>query len=515
MNAKTETTTDAQNELIAQVKAGRRVSAPIFAVTTPDQAAVERLICENLNNDTVPKVAWDLVRGVRPRNPKGLEVLQSFGEQRLDQTQQDPISFLSLALELPQDTIVFMHSANRFLEDAAVMQAVLNLRDEFKGDRRTLILLGPSMRLPAELIGSIVEVDDPLPTDERLCEIVRAQVDAVDAGQLEFEPTDELIAHAAEHLKGTMAFGAEQSAAMALRKAGFDNGLLNSAAKKLIEQTQGLTFEVGGETFDDIGGLEFAKRFGERLGHGPERPTVIVRVEELEKAMSGASGGDLSGTSADALQVLLSEMEDNGWSGLLAYGAPGAGKSLYSKSLANTLGAKGLRFDPNATKGSLVGQSEQNIRAAMKTLKTIGGTRVFFVASVNRLENLPPELQRRFRCGVWFFDLPTDEQRPAIWAINRAKHSIPEDYETPDQTDLTGADIRNICETAHRLDCTLIEALEFVVPLKTQSPAAIAEARANAKDRFIDANQGGCYKLPADRKAAARKGRKRQVALED
>lgn len=507
-------TTQAQNELIRAIKAGRRVSVPVFAVTTPDQAAVERLICEHLNDDQVPKVAWDLVRGVRPRNPKGLEVLQSFGEQALNQTQQDPIAFLSLALELPESCIVFMHSAHRFLSDAAVAQAVLNLRDEFKSDRRTLLMLGPSMELPSELIGSVVEVDDPLPNDERLREIVRSQLEAVDADQLEFEVTDELVAHTAEHLKGTMAFGAEQSAAMALRKAGFDGDLLNGAAKKLIEQTQGLTFEVGGETFDDIGGLEFAKEFGQRLGNGPERPTVIVRVEELEKAMSGASGGDLSGTSADALQVLLSEMEDNGWSGMLAYGAPGAGKSLYSKSLANTLGAKGLRFDPNATKGSLVGQSEQNIRAAMKTLRTIGGTRVFFVASVNKLENLPPELQRRFRCGVWFFDLPTDEQRPAIWAINREKHGIDPEDETPDETDLTGADIRNICETAHRLGCTLREALQFVVPLKTQSPAAIAEARARAKDRFIDANAGGTYKLPGERKAA--KGRRgRKVNLDD
>jgi hypothetical protein len=512
-NATTDHKTEAQNELIAAIRAGRRVSAPIFAVTTPDQSAVERLICETLNGDTVPKIAWDLVRGARARNARGLVILQAIGEERLQQTTQDPVSFLELCLDFPENTIVFFHSANRFLEDAAVMQGMLNLRDEYKSNRRTLILLGPAMRLPSELVGSVVEVDDPLPDDERLCEIVRAQLEAVDADQLEFEATDDLVAQTAQMLKGTMAFGAEQSAAMSLKKSGFDGHLLNTAAKKLIEQTVGLTFEVGGETFDDVGGLDFAKDFGKRLAGGPERPTVIVRLEELEKAMGGATGGDLSGTSADALQVLLSEMEDNGWSGILAYGAPGAGKSLYSKSLANTIGAKGLRFDPNATKGSLVGQSEQNIRAAMKTLRTIGGKRVFFIASVNKLESLPPELQRRFRCGVWFFDLPSDEERPGIWAINRAKFEIPEDYATPDAADLTGADIRNICETSRRLGCSLIEALDYVVPLKTQSPAAISEARARAKDRFIDASRGGVYKLPSERKA--KNAKRRAVKLED
>lgn len=501
--------TNATNPLIAQIRAGRRVSAPIFAVTTPDQAAVQRLICQELNGDTVPKVAWDLARGIQPRNARGLEVLQALGEQTVQGTIGDPTAFLQLCHELPESSLIFMHSANRFLEDAHVMQAVLNLRDEFKADRRTLILLGPSMRLPTELIGSVVEVDDPLPDDAQLAEIVRTQLESVDREQLGFEPTDELIHHVAQTLKGTMAFGAEQSAAMALRREGFDHDLLNVAARKLIEQTIGLTFERGSETFDDVGGLDFAKEFGKRLAAGPERPMVIVRLEELEKAMSGATGGDLSGTSADALQVLLSEMEDNNWSGILAYGAPGAGKSLYAKSLANTIGAKAVRFDPNETKGSLVGQSEQNIRAAMKTLRTIGGQRVFFIASVNRLESLPPELLRRFRCGVWFFDLPSPTERRTIWEINRRKYSIAEGDETPDSPDLTGADIRNICETAHRLGCTLREALAYVVPLKTQSPDAIRDARARATDRFIDANRGGVYKAPG-----ARKGTKRELGLD-
>lgn len=513
MNDKPQQHAETNNELVRQIRAGRRVSAPIFAVTTPDQAAVERQIFEALNNDTVPKMAWDLVRGLRPRNARALEVLQAFGEERLAATRQDPVAFLELTLDLPEGTIVTMHSANRYVQDTAVAQAILNLRDEFKADRRTLLLLGPSMRLPEELIGSVVEVDDPLPSDRQLREIVRAQLEAVDPGQLEFEPTEELIAHIAESLKGTMAFGAEQSAAMSLRKQGFDHELLNATARKLIEQTVGLSFERGGETFDDVGGLEFAKRFGQRLADGPERPTVVVRVEELEKAMSGASGGDLSGTSSDALQVLLSEMEDNGWSGILAYGAPGAGKSLFSKSLANTIEAKGLRFDPNATKGSLVGQSEANIRAAMKTLRTIGGQRVFFIASVNKLDSLPPELQRRFRCGVWFFDLPTAEERERIWEINRAKYNIPAETPTLDQDDLTGADIRNICETAYRLGCSLAEALDYVVPLKTQSPAAITEARQKAKDRFIDASRGGVYQMPQDRKRT--KGRGRRMNLDD
>jgi len=508
MNAQTL----AQNELIRAIKAGRRVSVPIFAVTTPDMSAVQRLICDALNDDNVPKIAWDLVRGMNPRNNRGAAVLAEIGDD-VEQTEGDPVACLKLAARLPESSVLFFHNAQRFIDDASVAQAILNLRDEFKADRRSLVLLGPSVPVPVELVGSVVEIDDPLPDDDRLAEIVENQIGAVPPEQLEFDPTEEVVANAATRLRGTMAFGAEQTAAMALRKAGFDNDFLTSSAKKMIEQTRGVTFEVGEETFDDIGGLDFAKTFANRMAAGPEKPAVIVRVEELEKSMSGATGGDLSGTSSDALQVLLSEMEDNNWSGILAFGPAGSGKSLYSKAFANSTDATAIKLDINECKGSLVGESEQNIRAAMKTIKTIGGTRVFFVASVNRLESLPPELQRRFRCGVWFFDIPSAKERKTIWALNREKFGIDPADVSPDETDLTGADIRNICEMSRRLGCTLAEALDFVVPLKTQSPASIRETREKAHDRFIDAANGGVYKLPEKRRRKS--GKTRTVDLDD
>jgi SpoVK/Ycf46/Vps4 family AAA+-type ATPase len=278
-----------------------------------------------------------------------------------------------------------------------------------------------------------------------------------------------------------------------IRPERIDRENLDVQSRATIEQTPGLTFERGTETFADVGGLEFIQRFALRLAEGPQCPVVVVRVEELEKAMSGASGGDLSGTSSDALQVILSEMEDNDWNGILAYGPPGAGKSLFGKSFANTIGAKAVRFDPNATKQSLVGQSGQNIRRTMKVLKTIGGSRVFFIASVNRLEAIPPELQRRFRRGVWYFDAPTEDEQQVIWKLNREKYFIADDDPTPAGGVYTGADIRNICETAWALACPLQEALQYVVPLYKQSPRVISDARELAHGRFIDAGRGGTY----------------------
>jgi len=495
--------------IIERLKAARRVSTPIVAIATPDQPALGDRISRGLGDKKVAVYAWDFVRGLYAKNEAAMDWIAKLGDDLLA-TPGNPQGALALCLnrKMPPLGILLLENAHRYLQDAGVMQAVMNLRDDFKSDERMVVLLGIHMTLPAEISSDVVQWTEELPDDDRLVEIVAEQVANAD-GQMTKKPDGKTIKSAAVALRGTSAFGAEQLAAMALRKDGIDIDTLHTQARALIEQTPGLTFERGRETFTDIGGLEFAKTFGKRIFAGPRSPAVVIRVEELDKSMAGARG-DLSGTSGDALQVLLSEMEDNNWSGLLAYGAPGAGKSIFAKSLANTHGAKAIRFDLNACKGSLVGQSEKQIRQAMQVIRTIGGDRVFFVASCNRMDSLPPELQRRFRCGVWFFDIPDNEERERIWEINRKRFSVDADDATPDEVDLTGADIRNICEQAYTLGCTLAEARRYVVPLKVQSPSDIEAARQMAKGRFTDASRGGVYD-PDGRNSKA-SGRKVRVA---
>jgi SpoVK/Ycf46/Vps4 family AAA+-type ATPase len=426
----------------------------------------------------------------------------------------NPVAALTLVGRLAAKTIILVHNAHRFLTDVSVVQAVANLRDCFKGDHRTLVLLGPSVELPVELSGDVVQFDSPYPEEAELREIVGSQLRGAES-QLAFTVTEQMIERAAESLRGTAPFAAEQLTALAIRKERFDSELLDTQARKVIEATEGLTFEVGDEKFADIGGLDFAKQFAGQYFSGPRRPAVVVRIEELEKAMTGTKGGDLSGASDDALQVLLSAMEDYNWSGMLAYGPPGCTKSLYAKAVANEFGAKGLRFDVNACKGSLQGESERKIRQAVKVIESLGGARVFFVASVNKLDTLPPELQRRFRAGVWFFDLPTDEERQDIWRINCDRYGIDlSEAAEADESDLTGADIRNICDMAAALQCTLAEARRYVVPLKTQSPADIAAARDRANGKYISAAYGGVYVKPELRQHESGRGSGRQVEVE-
>jgi len=212
--------------------------------------------------------------------------------------------------------------------------------------------------------------------------------------------------------------------------------------------------------------------------------------------MAGSSGlGDSSGTSQDQLGVLLSAMQDNEWSGLIAVGPPGCAKSMYAKALGNTHQVPTIKLDLGAMKGSLVGQSEQQIRAAVKIIKAVAGKSAYWVATCNKLDVLPPELRRRFTDGIWFFDLPDDSERARIWNLMAKRYKIRDDQqkELPRDTDWTGADIRNVCSIAYRLNVTLKEAATYITPVAKSDPASIERLRKVADGSFLSATSPGVY----------------------
>ena len=143
--------------------------------------------------------------------------------------------------------------------------------------------------------------------------------------------------------------------------------------------------------------------------------------------------------------------------GVLLLGVPGTGNSAFAKALGNETGRPTLMLDIGALMGSLVGETERNVRQALriadamspcilfvdeleKGLSGVGGngdsgvsTRmfgtlltwmadhtsdVFVIATANDVSKLPPELTRAERLDATFFlDLPAKPERQAIWAM--------------------------------------------------------------------------------------------------
>jgi hypothetical protein len=474
------------------LKSARRVATPLVAWSTPDQPATIELICENVGGEKAPQVRWDLVQGYLPLNKPGEDMLSKFSAEQLESVVNNPAGALTLAQKFQRSSLFFVLNAGLYLKDAAVIQAVNNLRDPFKSDRRTLVMLDVAFELPPQLKHDVVLIEEEMPDTDALRGVL-TQLYEVAKVKL---PDERTMSRGIDSGRGLSAFEAEQVYAMSLRPDGLDLDGAWERKRSQINQTEGLSVQRKLWKLDALGGLGAIKRrLRQRFRPEANHPIVVVIIDEIEKMLAGSDGGDLSGVSADALGVILREMEDNGWNGMLTVGPGGAAKSAVGKALGAEFDVEVMALDTGATKGSLVGESERKIRAAMRVIKGIGGERVFFYATCNKLDALPPPLRRRFKAGVVFFDLPTPEEKVNIWKLQTAAFALPE-QELPNDDGWTGAEIRNCCENARDMAISLVDAALDIVPLSVQDGPGLKKLRESAHGRFLSANHEGTYQMP-------------------
>lgn len=505
-------------DLLSQFKAARRVSTPLLSIATPDPSATISTIHETLNGSAPALTQWDAVRGLTPLNEDGTRALAQLGGDDIEFS-TNPVAAFACALRLPPETILFVHNAPRVLESCEALpaiQAVCNLRDPFATNRRTLVLLGPAFRLPPELCNDVLALDEPLPDSAQLERLIDEAHQSAGLNA----PNKEKRAGAVSALLGLAMFPAEQVSAMSLTKSGLDLDALWERKRQTIESTPGLSVWRGDEKFAGIGGLENIKTFLSRVIAGAQPPRAIVFIDEIEKALAGASGGgDTSGVAQDQQGTLLSWMQDHNATGIICIGPPGTSKSMLAKAAGNEAGVPTVALDFGAMKGSLVGESEQQLRGALKVISAIAGGRTLFIATCNSLSVLSPELRRRFTFGTFFFDLPTPDERAAIWALYAEKYGLDCAQGIKDDGDWTGAEIKQACELAYRLDVSVEEAACYVVPVARSAADQVEALRAGASGRFISASKPGVFQYeragatPTTNPTTARTGR--AIQLED
>lgn len=492
------------SKFIETFKAARRISTPLIAAQTADPSATMKSISDAAGE--CPKLSWDIIRGLSTigNGKKSQAALQELcGEVEPSMTNNPAEVLERAARKLPPDSILFFQNAQQYLDSPAVVQGIWNLRDLFKTDMRTLVMLCPSITLPPELAQDVLIIDEPLPTPQELTEIVKS---VFESGGL--EPPDEKVTHkAVDALSGLAAFPAEQATAMSLSKDGLDIRNLWDRKQQAIEQTPGLSVYKGGEGFDDIGGIQNIKEFLNMVINGKKPPAAILFIDEIEKALAGSSG-DLSGVSQEMLGQLLQWMQDQNVSGIIAIGPPGCAKSMIAKATGNTAGVPTIRFDLSAMKGSLVGESAKRLRTALKVVDSVSSGKVFCIATCNSLAALPPELRRRFKKGIYFFDLPNKEERETIWALYKTKYNLDMDQEHPEDEGWTGAEIQQCCELADEFNTSLKVASMFIVPVSVSAKETINKLRREASGKFVSASYPGTYRFE---ETASSHGRKMEL----
>lgn len=486
--------------MISKFKAAKRAGVPIVGIETADPAATIAQI-KQLVGEKSPVIQWDIIRGVSPMNEAGLGVVQSIcGGDDPALATSNPSEMLAKIVNVPDQTIIFMHQANRLLESSdpglgiPVSQGIWNLRDVFKTKGAVLVLLGSSLMLPGVLKNDVMVISEELPSIDELKTIVS---DTAKAANAEI-PDAEITTHA-KSLLGLSAFSAEQSFATSLYP---DNGSIKVDVKglwerkcKTAEQTRGLSIYRGKEAYDDVIGYDNAKGFLQRIMNGPDPVEVYIFIDEIEKQMAGF-GTDSSGVSGEMMGKMLTWMQMKEAMGVLLLGPGGTGKSLVGLATGNQAKKPTVIFDLSAMKGSLVGQSIENLDAAQKMVDGIaGGGRVMIIGTCNRFGSLPPELKRRFSLGTFFFDLPTAAERVGIWGYYTKKFNLKkEQLMNIDDDGYTGAEIKNCCNIAWRLNCSLAEAANYIVPVAKSAGEEIEKLRMSAEGKFISASTTGFYK---------------------
>jgi hypothetical protein len=451
----------------------------------PDEA--EREIVRHAAEQKWKVAAWDVANGVRVPN----------APHAADAGAGDPLAALRAlpTLAEPDGTaLLLLHNFHRFLGNPEVVQTAFAQLVAGKQQRTFVVVLAPVVQIPVELEKLFVVVEHSLPDRDGLERIARE----LTTDCPEDLPQGDDLQRVLDAAAGLTRYEAEGAFALSLTR---HNALRPESIWELkaqaLRKNNLLTLHRGEERFDALGGLANLKDFCRRA----------LRTGRSVKPR-----------------------------GVLLLGVPGVGKSQFCKALGNEVGRPTLLLDVGALYGSLVGQTEQNVRQALrvadamspcvlycdeveKALSGLGGsgdsgvaTRlfgtlltylsdrtsdVFVVGTCNDISKLPPEFSRAERWdGLFFLDLPTAAEKDGIWAMYRRQYAIPEAQARPDDSDWTGAEIKSCCRLAALLEVTLTQAAHHVVPVAVTAAEQVERLRQWASGRCLDASAPGIYRRP-------------------
>lgn len=395
------------------------------------------------------------------------------------------------------------HAKNiRYLKDIALSNHTLN---------KTVVLMSHAITIPAELKRYTAHFQMSLPNDEQIMAIIQEEAKAwSDNNKNARIKTDNLTLERMVHnLKG-LSHGDVRILVRSLISEGAINQEdipeISKAKFELLDMEGMLSYEYDTEKFSNVGGLDNLKRW----------------LKERKKGF------------------LQQETGEDTPKGILLLGVQGSGKSLAAKAVAGMWGIPLLRLDMAALYNKYIGETERNLREALKmadmmspcvlwldevekglardnndtgTSQRILGTlltwmserksRVFIVATSNDISDLPPELIRKGRLDeIFFVDLPDKTIRKNIFAIHlKRRNLLPENYGLDILSECTdgfsGAEIEQaVVSAVYRVNALnivlttehIIEEINKTKPISVVMADQIDALREWAKERTVSAN---------------------------
>ena len=429
---------------------------------------------------------------------------------------ETPTAGLRYLAEAEQDSICVALDLAGHLKACSVLRGMRDLIGRFGQNGNTLVM---------------IDCDDTLP------EVVKSYTRHF---EISFPSQQELVKIVSETLQR---FHRKTPIEIGITKKGLDTivrnlrGLTRRQAKQIIADTV-----IEDRRFDnnDINRVIASKRGmiqrGGLLGYveTPLDLSEIGGMRQLKKWLNQRKGAFSSKAEEFGLEAPK---------GVLMLGVQGAGKSLCAKAIAAAWHQPLLRMDPGALYASFIGESERNLRDALRQTEMMspvilwideiekafasaasrsadGGLSqrmfgtlltwmqeheapVFVVATANDIGALPPELLRKGRFDeIFFVDLPSLKVRREIFAIHLRKRN-----RDPSKFDLGELAKASVGYSGSEIEQAVVSALheaysektglttdQILLAIRNSPPISVTLAervqglRAWAKDRCVPAD---------------------------
>ena len=424
-------TPNSQNKSAQEIEVLIRARYPVIYIVSWEETRVEDILAQIARRREKKLYLWSVSRGI-----------QQYGTpldsgKRTDNSTTDPASALDYVLQSVESAINVFRDLHPYLSNqsshAPIVRRVRELASYLKNSYKTLIIVGPTLQLPLELQKEVSVVEFELPDSDELGGLLDrtlSEVNEATGRNLNVTPSarDKILSAAS----GLTLAEAENVFAKTLVMSGKlgeeDLPIILSEKEQAIRKSGLLEYYHADANLQQIGGMDLLKEW-------LQKRSIAFDADASEYGLPAPKG-------------------------VLLIGVQGCGKSLAAKAIAGVWGLPLLRLDVGRLFGSLVGSSEENVRAAIRVAESVspavlwvdeieksmagstssgssdGGTTarvlstfltwlqektkpVFVVATANSIDQLPPELLRRGRLDETFFvDLPNVDERSEILRIH-------------------------------------------------------------------------------------------------
>jgi SpoVK/Ycf46/Vps4 family AAA+-type ATPase len=431
---------------------------PVIVIQSSEETRVLDTITRLAIKKSKPFYRWTATDGLQ-RLGFGFEMQQ-------EETFSDPVKLLQFIRKSRAPALFGLCDFHPYLrDDPMVVRLVKDIALQAQQLGHTLIFVSVAFNIPPELQGLTANFTIKLPGAEQIVALVKAEAAAwsLQNGGTRVRADNQTLRHLVRNLSGLTVEEVRRLARTAIVDDGAidqsDIPEVNKAKFALMNLDGILGFEYNTTRLDEIGGLDNLKAW--------------LKIRQPAFSESG------SATPLDPPK------------GILLLGVQGCGKSLAARAVAGMWNLPCLRLDMGALYNKFFGETERNMREALRTAelmspcvmwideiekglgqaqhdegvsKRVLGTLltwmserthpVFLVATANNIHALPAELIRKGRFDeIFFLDLPVHATRVRILQLHLQKRQqIPADFDLDMLSGITegfsGAEIEQLVVSA-------------------------------------------------------------------